>query len=51
MDGVVRCIEAARAEGAAGVVLFDYSQALDWMLGLRLTVFSEDADPPAMPWR
>ncbi len=51
LDGVVRCIEAARLEGAHGVVVFDYSQAREWMTELRSTVFSEDAVPPAMSWR
>jgi hypothetical protein len=51
LEGVVRCIEAARAEGAHGVVVFDYSQAREWMPALRSSVFAEDALPPTMSWR
>jgi uncharacterized lipoprotein YddW (UPF0748 family) len=50
-SGVIRCIEVAREEGAHGVVLFDYSQALPFFDALKSSVFSEPADPPAMLWR
>jgi uncharacterized lipoprotein YddW (UPF0748 family) len=50
-SGVIRCIEVAREEGAHGVVLFDYSQALPFFDTLKSSVFSEPADPPPMLWR
>ncbi len=49
--GVIRCIEAAREEGAHGVVLFDYTQALPYFDTLKSSVFSEPEHPPAMGWR
>lgn len=50
-DALVRCIEVAREEGAHGVVVFDYSLFAPDLIRLREGVFSEDAVPPAMPWR
>lgn len=51
MDQVIACVEAARAAGAPGVVLFDWSLFRNDLPRLKSTVFAEPAIPPAMPWR
>ena len=51
LDAAVACVEAAREVGAAGVVLFDYSVARDWLKTFGERVFSEPASVPPMPWR
>lgn len=51
MDQVIACVEAARAAGAPGVVLFDWSLFRDDLPRLKETVFAEPAIPPTMPWR
>ncbi len=50
-EGVIRCIEVAREEGAHGIVVFDYTQAQPFFDALKSSVFSEPEDPPAMSWR
>lgn len=50
-DETVRCIEAARQEGAQGVVVFSWSYISAHKDALRAGVFAEPAVPPAMPWR
>ncbi|MCK6506540.1 family 10 glycosylhydrolase [Myxococcota bacterium] len=50
-EETVRCIEAAREEGAHGVVLFSWSTVAPHADALRAGVFAEPALPPAMPWR
>jgi len=51
LDAAVACVEAAREVGNAGVVLFDYSVARDWLKTFGERVFSEPASVPQMPWR
>lgn len=48
---LVECVEAAREEGAQGVVVFDYSLFADHMDDIRQDLFPDDVEPPAMPWR
>ena len=48
---VVEAIKAARAGGANGVVLFEYSEAKPIFEALKTTVFQAPADPPGMDWR
>ncbi|RME29381.1 MAG: hypothetical protein D6798_00190, partial [Deltaproteobacteria bacterium] len=47
----LRCIEAARAEGAQGVVLFSWSSVAGIADALRRGPFATPARPPPMPWR
>jgi uncharacterized lipoprotein YddW (UPF0748 family) len=57
MDGgeadVLACIDAARANGARGVVLFDYELLLDegYLFDLATGPFAEPADIPRYDWR
>jgi uncharacterized lipoprotein YddW (UPF0748 family) len=51
LRAVLDCIEVARAEGAHGVVLFDYSEARPYFDALRSGPFSIPAPPPEMTWR
>ncbi len=57
MDGgegaVLGCIDAARAAGARGVVIFDYQLLLDegYLLDLATGPFAEPKDPPRYDWR
>ncbi len=46
LDGVWTGIEAARAAGAAGIVLFDWSTARPWLGELAGTAFRHPAVPP-----
>jgi uncharacterized lipoprotein YddW (UPF0748 family) len=50
---VFACIDAARAAGAQGVVLFDWSTAsgAGWLSELATGRFATPALPPGMPWR
>jgi len=52
-DEVAACVAAARAAGAQGVVLFDYSTARNdgWLERFGDSLFAEPASPPPMPWR
>ncbi|MCB9778419.1 MAG: family 10 glycosylhydrolase [Alphaproteobacteria bacterium] len=50
-EETVRCIEAARSEGADGVVVFSWTYIADHAAELRAGVFAEDAAVPAMDWR
>lgn len=52
-DAVLACIEAARANGARGVVLFDYQLLLDegYLFDLATGPFAEPKDPPRLDWR
>lgn len=50
-EETVRCIEAARAEGAHGVVVFSWTYISAYADQLKAGVFSTPADPPAMTWR
>jgi len=50
-EGLLRCIEVAREEGAHGVVIFDYTQAQPYFDEIRSTVFSLPESPPVMNWR
>ncbi len=52
-EEVIECVQAARAAGADGVVLFDYSLASSggWLQDFGDAVFSTPASPPPMPWR
>lgn len=45
------CIDAARAEGAHGVVLFSWSYVAGDAAALAAGPFAEPAAPPAMTWR
>lgn len=47
----VRCIEAAREEGAQGVVLFSWSSTSAHAAELAAGPFAEPAVVPDMPWR
>jgi len=51
MDQVIACIGESRRQGAAGVVLFDYSLFEDELYRLGTGLFSSPAVPPVMPWR
>jgi hypothetical protein len=51
MDQVIACIEESRRQGAAGVILFDYSLFEDELYRLGAGLFSGPAVPPVMPWR
>ena len=48
---ILDCIRVARAEGAQGVVIFDYSQIRPHLDQLKKDVFGEKAHPPSMDWR
>jgi hypothetical protein len=48
---IVSCVRASRAEGAQGVVLFDFSLMRPHLSRLRRDVFAEEAEVPKMPWR
>lgn len=52
-DDVLRCIEAARAAGSPGVVIFDYGLMEDggWLQDLAAEAFSAPAAIPTYPWR
>jgi uncharacterized lipoprotein YddW (UPF0748 family) len=50
-EDVITCIEAAREEGAKGVVLFDYSLYKDQMADFKRDVFAEEVAIPGHPWR
>ncbi len=50
-DQTLRCIEAAREEGAQGVVLFSWSSVADHAADLRGGPFATPARPPPMTWR
>jgi uncharacterized lipoprotein YddW (UPF0748 family) len=52
-DEVIACVQAARAAGADGVVLFDYRTAAEggWLQTFGDEAFAEPAGVPPMPWR
>jgi uncharacterized lipoprotein YddW (UPF0748 family) len=50
-DEALACVEAAREEGAQGVVLFDYSTYKADLSRFKAEAFSEWKDPPRMGWR
>jgi dihydrodipicolinate synthase/N-acetylneuraminate lyase len=52
-DEVIACVQASRAAGADGVVLFDYRTAAEggWLQRFGDEVFAEPAAVPTMPWR
>ena len=47
----LECVRVAREEGAAGVVLFDYTLFAEDLHRFRDEVFQTPAVPPAYPWR
>jgi hypothetical protein len=53
LDDVLACIEAARANGAQGVAVFDYQLLADngWLDDLAAGPFAEPKAPPTMGWR
>ncbi len=52
-DAVLACLDSARANGAQGVVVFDYGVMRDegWLADFGARAFPEPKDPPTMPWR
>ncbi len=50
MEQVIACIEETRRQGAAGIILFDYSLFAEDLDRLGNGVFAEPAIPPPMPW-
>ena len=52
-DAVLACLDSARANGARGVVLFDYGVMHDegWLADFGARAFPEPKAPPTMPWR
>lgn len=52
-DDVLACIVSARANGARGVVVFDYDLMNDggWLQDLRSAAFATPTTQPAWPWR
>lgn len=50
-DEALECVRVAREEGAAGVVLFDYTLFAEDLYRFRDEVFQQPAVPPAYPWR
>lgn len=53
MDLMLDCVESARANGAKGVVVFDYGLMQDggWLAEFGAAAFAEPKDPPRMDWR
>ena len=50
-EDVEAAIRAARAQGAHGVVLFEYSEGRPLFDRLKRGVFAQPAVPPEMGWR
>lgn len=53
LDAVLACIDAARAAGNRGVVIFDYGVMQDggWLDDVGAARFASPEAPPAHPWR
>ena len=51
LQRIVDCIEASRALGAPGFVVFDYTTALDHFGALVDGPLAETVSPPSMNWR
>lgn len=51
VEALIETIRAARAAGANGIVVFEYTEARAWFGALREQVFQDPAVPPVMGWR